>query len=754
MKTKKKKSGSTEPKISVSKTLSASTYATWLPPFILATITYLFYRPSLSYSFQFDDIANIRKFFAIRHETFSSLFFTSARWISYWLNTVHFQLDRFEPYVYRRTNLCMHTTTGIMLFFVMLFSLERTEDDSFFKRNRFIIAFLTAGLFLLHPVQTQTVSYVIQGQLEGMATFFTVAMSLCFLLMHRTQNSVTKMIATTLLFVSAFLATGTKEIAIVAPFMILLLDWFFVARGNTNSMKTRIWIHLSLFTIVWGMYLYFLKPSFFIKMFGLQIEARNNIGNILTENQSEKIYPLHFLISQFKVIVHYIWMFIWPFNISVEYDWKLSRSFFSIDSLFPFLALVMLATIVGYLLRKNRTNLFAFGALWFAIAVAPRSSIIPSSELLNDYKTYMASIGILFILACALTKAWEIVRDARSSQTPLLEDIRLQYALMSLLIVPVGAATYSRNKVWRSPSEFWFNIIQNAPGKARAYNNYAVALCEQNKYREAVPYYRTAIKMDNKYPDPINNLAVAYSVLGYTDEAIQVLQQSIRLQPGHPEGHNNLASFYIQKKEYEKAETALNNALKLRPYYGKAHFNYGKLCSAQGRNEEAFTHFKKACTECDLDDQTGYSVYGQVSMRLHKYEDAIAAYGHLRKMDPNNLEYAIELATAYQAHGDAQQAGNLFQQLAQHSSKDSRVAYGLGEMHYKQGQIQQALAYYTQAKALRYPQPTLYIRMADCLQRLGKVQDARVLLTQVSQMDNVPEQYKAAAQAGLQALAA
>ncbi len=730
---------------------TALRYLVQSAPWLLGLITYLSYRPSLIYSFQFDDIANIRKFFNIRHATFSSLFFSGPRWISYWMNTVHFKLARFEPYVYRRTNLCAHTITGIMVFFLFKKLLEQLNEGSFFYRNRFMISFATAGLFLLHPVQTQTVSYVIQGQLEGLATLFTVSLCLWFTMLAKATTSLQKTVYATLMYISAFLATGTKEIAIVSPLLLVTVDWFFIARGNLESFKKRLIIHGSIFAIVWGAYLYFYKPGYFINMFGLKMEARNNIGNILTETQNEKILPLHFLISQFKVILHYLWMFIWPFGISVEYDWKLSRSFFSPDSLFPFLVLCVLAAVIVSLLRKNKTNVIAFAAIWFAIAIAPRSSIVPSSELLSDYKTYLASIGILFLLACGLVKLWETFANFKKENPT--ESFKIQYAVFTLFLLPVGFATYSRNKVWRSPAEFWENIIQNAPGKARAYNNYAVALCEMDKYQEAVPYYKKAIEMDGKYPDPINNLAVAYSILGKVDAAIAVLQHSIKLQPRYPEGYNNLASFYITKEEYGKAEEALKTALTLRPYYGKAHFNYGKLCVSLNRPEEAFDHFKKACTECDLDDETGFKIYGQVSMKLRKLDDAIVAYTQLIKFNPREFEYQFNLATAYQLKGDNATAIGLYQKLAQTFPQDSRVWFNLGEAHYKLNNIPEALKNYKQAQAHNHPQPSMYLRIADCLQRVGKTQEARIVLNELANGKDIPDQIRHAAQAGLHSLA-
>src|SRR5579872_6448201 len=159
-----------------------------IPPFILSFATILVYYPSLHYEFQFDDIANITKHFDIRHYSFGKLFFSGTRWISYWLNSVHYKIGKFDPFTYRVGNLAIHTVNGILIFLILLLVLKNLKKRSFFTDHSFSLAFLTALFFLLHPVQTQTVSYVIQGQLEGLSALFSLMMGLCFLLIHKTTS--------------------------------------------------------------------------------------------------------------------------------------------------------------------------------------------------------------------------------------------------------------------------------------------------------------------------------------------------------------------------------------------------------------------------------------------------------------------------------------------------------------------------------------------------------------------------------------
>ncbi|HVX00031.1 MAG TPA: hypothetical protein VHA52_06330, partial [Candidatus Babeliaceae bacterium] len=152
-----------------------------MTPLMLVCITIATYYPSLFYNFQFDDIANIQKHFYIRHHQFKSLFLTGARWISYWLNSVLYSINKFEPFWYRVSSLSIHLINGVLLFFILLYALSKFKRSSFFRNNSWYIAVITTMLFLLHPVQTQTISYVIQGQLEGLACMFIQGIILTFL---------------------------------------------------------------------------------------------------------------------------------------------------------------------------------------------------------------------------------------------------------------------------------------------------------------------------------------------------------------------------------------------------------------------------------------------------------------------------------------------------------------------------------------------------------------------------------------------
>lgn len=702
------------------------------PPVVLATLSALFYYPSLHYNFQFDDIANITKYFDIRNNNFGGLFFSGTRWISYWLNSVYYKISKFDPFLYRCGNVLFHTTTGLLIFFFVFLVLSRLKKESFFKKNSVLIAFTTALLFLLHPVQTQTVSYVIQGELEGLAMLFIMSILVCFVVRSFSQDMIMRSILTILLFVLLAFSCGTKEIAIISPLLLLIVDWFFVSQGDLKLFKKQLPLHIICAGIVFSLYVWFLNLKFFTDIVGFKLEAKNNIGNVITTNPTDIITPFSFFISQFKVILHYLVIFLWPFNISVEYDWVIVRGFFAPDCIFPFLALLVIGYMVVNELWKNRTSVIGFGMVWFFCCILPRSSIIPSPELIVDYKTYIASFGWLLVIACAVVYCVQKALWYRAEMPKLLTYLKPMHGqalLLALLVLPIGVTTISRNTVWRSGVEFWGNIIENAPGKARAYNNYGVELSQTHqKFGEAVEYFKKAIAMDSKYPDPCNNLAVAYSALGKVDMAIAALKDGIKINPTYPESYNNLASFHIQKKEYKTAEDLLMVAIKLRPYYGKAHFNLGRVYLVQQKQEEAWECFKNACTKADMDNDLGFSTFANLSMVLKKYDAAIFAYKKTLDYNPNFPEAMQNLGDAYSLAKRYEEAVPIYEALLRRPPVAPQVMFNLGEAYCALNNPERALTCFKKIEQFCTMQPLIPLRAAECLVKLGDAEHAQQTL--------------------------
>ncbi len=711
-----------------------------IPPSILVLLTSFFYYFSLNYPFQFDDIANITKKFAIRFDDPLERWWTNSRWLGDWLNRRNFDIGRFDPFYYRLFNLSIHIFSGITVFYLVKALCKFLKERPFFSKNANFIAFMSAGLFLLHPVQTQTVSYVIQARIEGLATFFILLIILCFVKMVSVENFLAKGLLGVSILMAGLLACGTKEIVIVTPILLILVDWFFLSQEDWGSFKSRLWLH-AIFSIYFvGLMVHYLSPKFATDAITCSVVTGNNRGNILTPDPYDIITPFNFLISEFKVVLHYLWMFVWPFGISVEYDWVAAKSFWSAEVLFPLFILLMLIGIGFYFVAKRTYTFYSFGLFWFLISIAPRVTLIPSPELVCDYKTYLASFGWLFVLSVLIVAFVDWVLQNVKIPTGFAYAQYFPLATFSILLFAFGITTYSRNLVWSSCVGFWEDNVKKAPFKARVHNNYGVALSESGRIDESIKSYLRAIELDKYYSDPLSNLAVAYSLKDETDKAIESLKAAINLCPSYPEALNNLGTLFIKKKNYEDAEKVLTRAIELRPYYGKAWYNLGRLYLEQNQEEKAWCYFKKA-VEGDLDNADGFFTFGQMSLKMKKYEEAAQAFQAVIKSGTDNENVWFNLANSYYMLKRYDQALAIYEKLVKKNPLEGRYIFNLAEALFAKNNFVAALDLFKKTTSLPQPIPQAFFRITHCLEKMNKYPEAMVHLESLEKI-NAPDEFK------------
>ena len=607
---------------------------------ILALITVLVYWRSLYYPFQFDDLPNIVNYVNLKSRSLNSLFFAQTRWVVTYLNVFLYQYYQSSSFVCRLINLIIHLINGLLVFNLIL----RFKDKLSKQIN--YLATCTTSLFLLHPVQTQTISYVIQGQLEGLASLFTLLTILSFCNYTQINHKYFKFLNYISMLVCLLLATGSKEIAVVTPFLILLVDWFLIDQGNLQALKQRIWLFFTLFILTFSIYFYYLKPTFFWQLITWQQTVTCNDGNLLA-NHTTSISQYIFLISQFKVILHYLTIFIWPLTICMEYDWQLSTSFWEIDCLIPFCILSCLGILMIYLLKKDRTHPGAFGLLWFLICILPRSSIIASGELLVDYKTYLASVGWLFTITYFMNLL--IIKLTRPSITNFIRKL----ALLALIFI-LSILSLQRNQVWSSARSFWYDVIIKAPKKARGFNNYGMALVEEGLYQQSIFYFKHAITLNMHsqtnqiYLDPYKNLANAYALSNQIDLAITIIKQALKIYPDNATLHGNLGALLLHQKDYHASIEHLQYAVKLNPKLEQALYTLGKAYLAINQPLLAWQILHRGNLETHLDrNPAALELYAQASIEINKLNDALKALQKLISLQPNNLKALFNLGSVY-----------------------------------------------------------------------------------------------------------
>lgn len=724
----------------MNKTNSFETIKKWalqpgiIIPTLLALATFLFYQASLWYGFVFDDLPTIVEYFYVRVFDPAKQFFANSRWVSRILNQFTYHYWQTDPFAYRILNLCMHITIGIMIFALLVMVFKDLKKNDFLQRNAYLLATLVSGLFLLHPVQTQTATYITQMRLEGLVVLFTFAVLLTFTLAVKAKSRNAQIGWYAFSYVLTAFGVGTKEAIVVLPVLTMLFDWFFLAEGDWKQFVSRWYIHGMYFLVMLGLLVKFniIRINYLSTV--TVTPLANNRGNVLTEAVAEKITLFPYFISQFKIILHYIKIFFWPFDLSFDYDVRLSKGIFNLDVFVPFLILLSLAGAALRLWWQDKTNVISFCIAWFFVSIAPRASIFPSTELVCDYKTYLSSFGAMFLIAVGFA---HLIKMATSSLTK--EKMQTySIGMVSALVVLMGYATQTRNVVWSSELAFWKDASEKS-GKARCFNNLGTSLYTIGKTTEAVEAFNMAIKKDNWYAEPHINLGSIYQNQGDNDKAFDHYRQAIEIGEGHPELFHNLGILHYTTNNLEAAEICFKQALELRPYYSRAHITLGKMYQQQNRMTEAAQSFEAALNGDYQDEETHY-LCASSFYSIGNYERAVQL---LESMDKNYQDVSTLLGGSYYSLGKYHEAAENFGLAFKRSNGDIGLCYNYAQALIHSKNYEEALAMFKLCNEKDHENfPYSQLHIAKCLNELGQRTQAADELRQLvakTKHDNVKQ---------------
>lgn len=703
-----------------------------LPPVLISLFTVILYWPTLKYPFIYDDMPTITEnFHVIKGNYLHNIFFAFNRWISRFLHSYIYKIWGENPTPFRVFNLLIHIIIGLLIFFTLKKLLFNLNKNSFLKNNYYLISLFTSALFLLHPTQTQTVVYITQMSLEGLTTLFVFLVITTFVYASFAQNKFIKyfLYLTSILF--TIFAAGTKEIIIVLPFLVLLIDIFFIAQGNFKNLKKRLLIHALIFLSLFITLSYFgFKPvKFAVEL--TQAPLNNNRGNILTSNINEKITSYNYFITQFKILTHYLRIYFWPSPLGFDYGHKLTISLFNLDFIFPFIFILFLILLSLFLFIKNKTNFISFGLAWFFISILPRASFIPSTELICDYKTYMSSFGAIFLISVFIVYFFTKI-NFYFKKYILIPEKNITLSLLLIFILISSYATKSQYKIWQSELNYWQHAVNIAPNKANLWNNLGVALSGLNRIDESINAYKQACKIDPTYAEPVINLAFHYQARGDYDLAMNEYAKAINLSEFHPEMYLNLGSLHLIKKAYKPAEICFDLALKYRPYYSRAHFNKGIMYEQQGMLDKALECYANAINGNTQTAQFYYQ-HAIIAQRLGKLDLAINSFENAKKLDPFYLNTAFTLASIYYQKHDYKNAAINFELAYKREPNNFVNIYNLAQSLLNLREYSKALEFFKLCEHDIQTFPYTKLHMAKCLNEVNQKQDSINLLNNLIQ---------------------
>jgi len=604
-------------------------------------LLFLAYAEHFHNPFQFDDAHTIENNQWIRSIDSIPRFFTDATTVSSLPSNQAYRpllttLNAFDtwlggegvpiPFYFHLDIFVSYVLLGVLLFFFFLKLLDKARPGHWL--NHWLALFGTA-LFWVHTANAETINYVISRS-DSQSTLFVV---LAFVLYMSKR-------ARPFFFIPVIAGFFLKETALMIAPLILVYEWLF------GKLDTRGWLRVG-FTFLLSGALYLLS-----------VKMRPDTWVPGGDD------PFQYLITQPFVIVHYFSNFILPIHLSADTDWQLVESVADWRVIAGVIFIAAMLWIAWVCRRREDMKPVSFGVLWFFIALAPTSSIIPFSEVLNDHRVFFPYIGLVLAFISGASFIIDRIIDREALESPTIFPKKISVAIVALLMLSAHTwGTRQRTEVWSSPYTLWRDCAIKSPMNARGLMNYGNALVVKGRealqaknqraadslFYEADSVYMRAQKIWPYYAYLNINIGVLREWQSRIPEAEAQFKAAIENNNTNPECYYFYADFLVRRNRASEAPPYVEKGLQLSP----AHDGLNRLKNFFGQGLVTFNALHQA--EILAEKEPTPENFLNLSLEYYnskRYEDCIKAAEKALELRPGYVEAHNNVCIAYTMLGN------------------------------------------------------------------------------------------------------
>ena len=553
------------------------------------------YSNSFNCSFHFDDFARIVYNPNIRNLADAKAWMNiyPSRPVGMFTFALNYYFNQLNVFYYHLVNLIIHLINACLVWWItlLIFSSPALNDNPIIKQKK-VIAFFTALLFVSHPLATQSITYICQRFACLVTMFFLLSLILYVKARLSNKGNISKTLLFACSLISAVLAMLTKENAFTLPFAIVLFELFFLRtkKFSINFKDYRVILLLAAFLGV--MLIIPLQFSFSIFK---PIPPRLGHTYFLT--------PVNYLFTQFSVIVKYIQLLLLPIDQKLNYDFPISNNFFEIRTILCFLFLLSLIILAIFLFNKHRV--ISFCIFWFFLTSLIESSLIPIDDVIWEHRTYLPSFGFFLILTLGIYFfLWN----------------KSKYLTISIFVLLIGSnsyLTYERNKIWKDDPSLLNDNVAKTPNLTRVLLNRGIAYRRLGQWEKAIDDYSRVIDINPKYAQAYYNRGIAKKSIQDYHGAIADYSKAIEIDPKYIQAYNNRGVLKVNLQDYQGAIADYSDALEIDPKYIQAYNNRGAAFCTLGQWDKAIADFSKMI-EIDPTNSKAYSNREFAYKKLHR----------------------------------------------------------------------------------------------------------------------------------------
>jgi tetratricopeptide (TPR) repeat protein len=514
-------------------------------------------------------------------------------------------LSGLEVWGYHLLNVLIHAGAALLAYGLVSRTLRRLgqPDASWF-------ALVAALVWALHPLQTESVTYISQ-RAESLVAFFYLLTLYAFV---RSVESPTPARWQALAVAACALGMAAKEVMVSAPLLVLLFDRTFVAGAFRAAWLARRRLYLRL-------------AATWVVLAWLLWAGAGRGGTVVAGDASSWQY----LLTQAGAIVHYLRLALLPTGQVFDYGTRLVSGLGAVW----WQGLVVLSLLGATAWAVVRRPVAGFvGVLFFAV-LAPSSSFVPVlSQVVAEHRMYLPLLAVVVLVLGAL-RHWLGGRGL---------------AAAALAVPVLAVATLRRNTVYHDAVALWRDTIRHHPGSDRAHNNLGALLLAQGDLAGAAAEFQEALRLRPDYLRALSNLALVKLQQGDTAGGLAHIAELLRLRPEDFDSWVNYARLLEKAGRGPEAVPAWEQASKLRPDAADVRNSLGSALLRVDRGPDAVVQFNQAVRLKPEDPAylgnlaTALAVTGQLG-------EAVAAYNRSLALRPDSAAVHAGLALALRGLG-------------------------------------------------------------------------------------------------------
>lgn len=486
----------------------------------LALMVFIVYFNSLGNDFVSDDIAGISQNPYIGDV--SHLFSKPMAFPRDIVYFIVYKLGGLNPALFRLINILFHLGSTWLVFLLLMLLANP------------VIAFFSAGVFAVHPLQSEAVTWISGGPYSQYSFFFLL--SLLLYLFSERKKSTGIYLGSLIAFLLSLLST---EKAAILPLILIVYEWSF---GNVRSNWKRT---LPFFTLS-GLW-------FLILLFGGAIRERISSLQGSYYQQSGLENPF---IQIPVAISSYLKLIFVPIGLTLYH----SEEILFTTPVYIIRLLVFLAFLAAIAISFKKNRQIFFWLSFFVISLFPTLTPLKISWIVAERYVYLGTIGIIVPVAVLI----EYI--GRKISKP-----KIAYVILTVLLFILGSITILRNNDWKNQDTLWLAAAKTSPSSPQNHNNLGDYYMRNGNFAKAAEEFTMATQLIPNYGDAYHNLANVYYQVGKYDKALENYKKAIASNPNLWQSYQNIASVYYDLKQYPLAIENLKKALAINPNNANLH---------------------------------------------------------------------------------------------------------------------------------------------------------------------------------------